>query len=186
MLSCCHCCRDEEAPATAVIEASEEAEILNETKFQFDLWTVEQLSDFFLSHFEDIDGYCFSPTEETLRQQLNKNFIYGEISPQSVQDIVQKFQLTHHDVALDLGSGTGKFVIQIALQFGIKAYGFELSDPRHELALSVYNEYIPVAAKPLIWLVKRDILLDTYPEDTTFFFLQLYNVQSGGQKGDIA
>ena len=61
---------------------------------------------------------------------------YGELTPKGFSELGARLGLTADDRFVDLGSGTGKLVIQSVTEFGVaSACGIELSTGRHERAL---------------------------------------------------
>jgi hypothetical protein len=63
---------------------------------------------------------------------------YGEILPESVSTMIANLNITKNDVFYDLGSGTGKVVVQFYLETPVKkAVGIELGTVRHEIATDI-------------------------------------------------
>lgn len=62
---------------------------------------------------------------------------YGEVLPQSVDQLLDQVPLTEEDVFYDLGSGLGKLAIQVFLKSSArKVYGVEILPNLHEYAVS--------------------------------------------------
>ena len=69
---------------------------------------------------------------------------YGEITQIGTDNIVKKFKdyFNSNTVFYDLGSGLGKMVIHIGLEYGVKkSTGIEYSKERHEGALFLKESY---------------------------------------------
>ena len=61
---------------------------------------------------------------------------YGEVTVVGVRQLAARLALSAADVFVDAGSGTGRVVLQVAREFGVRrAVGIELSPSRHFLAL---------------------------------------------------
>ena len=66
---------------------------------------------------------------------------YGEITTLGFAQLAHRLKLGPDDVFADLGSGTGKTVLQAASEFGAsRAWGVELSPSRHASAMMARNE----------------------------------------------
>jgi hypothetical protein len=66
---------------------------------------------------EDLNSYePFSPE------------VYGETSFELVCEVIKLTKMTENDVFLDLGSGVGQIVLQVAAKVGCKCYGVEKAD----------------------------------------------------------
>ena len=85
--------------------------------------------------YKDVSGFDIPQKdyEEILSQGGAPT--YGEIPFDSASTLIQEIQPTENDVFYDLGSGIGKFVIQMYLQSSVKkCIGIELSQSRAEKA----------------------------------------------------
>lgn len=72
--------------------------------------------------------------EEDLQKKLICS-VYGELHYFSVQKILQRLNLTKHDTMLDLGSGLGKFALQVFMQSNVgKMIGIEAITEMHHKA----------------------------------------------------
>ena len=72
---------------------------------------------------------------------------YGEVTPKGFTTIALKMGLGEDSHFADLGSGTGKAVMQAASQFGVAAaVGVELSNTRHERAMLGLSRADPMLA----------------------------------------
>ena len=71
--------------------------------------------------------------------------VYGEVLPEGIQNLLDYIDddmpLSKEDVFVDLGSGTGKIVLQVALATDFKkVIGIELSETRHGHAIKAVEE----------------------------------------------
>ena len=70
---------------------------------------------------------------------------YGELTQKGVDAVVSKFKkyFNSETVFYDLGSGLGKMVTHVGVQYGIKkSVGIEYSKERHECALYIKENYL--------------------------------------------
>lgn len=66
---------------------------------------------------------------------------YGEIDPTSVDIIINKLKIDNNDIFYDLGSGSGKVVMQFYTNTNIKkAIGIELQTNRHDISIKAFNK----------------------------------------------
>lgn len=85
-------------------------------------------------------------------------YIYGELLFASTLKLAQKLQLSSSDVLLDLGSGLGKFALQIFLATDIgKVIGIEATQPLYEQSVEFLKE--AQQALPAFWENHRTIEL---------------------------
>jgi H3 lysine-79-specific histone-lysine N-methyltransferase len=76
-----------------------------------------------------------SPKVELLRKYENgTDFIYGELKPTFVFDVLTEAQMTSDQVFVDLGSGVANVVLQAALQVGCESWGCEMMENACDLA----------------------------------------------------
>lgn len=90
---------------------------------------------------------------------------YGEINPIFVNEIIEKTDLTQDMIFIDLGSGIGNVVLQVAAQVGCESHGVEIVPITHSLArlnrqelhhrYGVYN-----SDAPKCWLHQGDLSSD--------------------------
>lgn len=81
--------------------------------------------------YRDVWGYDIPEVEEQAIRQSKGSPVYGELPPASVTRMLAYMQLTPADVFYDLGSGTGKVVVQAAISAPLKkCVGVELSATR--------------------------------------------------------
>jgi tRNA G46 methylase TrmB len=75
----------------------------------------------------------------------NSSFIYGEVNPKHIVQIIKNL---NHDCCnnfVDIGSGCGKLVIYVALEFPTKfCSGIEIHENRHQTAVALLEDYISV------------------------------------------
>lgn len=64
----------------------------------------------------------------------NVDSTYGEIMEAGVSLILSKLDINEHDVFFDLGSGTGRVVLQFFLEKNIKSVGIEFIEKRYRMA----------------------------------------------------
>ncbi|CAI7993879.1 Histone-lysine N-methyltransferase, H3 lysine-79 specific [Geodia barretti] len=80
---------------------------------------------------EDLNSYePFSPE------------VYGETSFELVCEVIKLTKMTENDVFLDLGSGVGQIVLQVAAKVGCKCYGLEKADIPAKFARSMEEEFV--------------------------------------------
>jgi hypothetical protein len=104
----------------------------------------------------------FSPTSSPKRSIISlaggaggKSLTYGEVIPTSIeQHVIPQLDLKNGDVVVDLGSGTGKIPLQIALYsqlngINVRCRGIELAHERHVYAELAYQHLSQVSLKDL-------------------------------------
>ena len=75
-------------------------------------------------------------------------FGYGEITPLGMRTLGTTLSLAAEDVFADLGSGTGRLVLQVAREFGVcRSVGVELVGSRHRLALAALERAPELAGR---------------------------------------
>lgn len=97
--------------------------------------------------------------------------LYGEITQKGTDMIVEKFKDNFNDntIFYDLGSGLGKMVIHIGLQYGVKkSIGIEYSKERNNGAQHLKNTY--TKENDNIILIQGDIL-DIDLSDATIVYV---------------
>jgi hypothetical protein len=89
-------------------------------------------------------GYYISETEKKRFSFHKAEFTYGEMLPESVDIMLKEIlQLDAGDVFYDLGSGTGKIVLQAFLTTNVtSAIGIELSSRRTNIARASLSKLI--------------------------------------------
>jgi len=88
--------------------------------------------------YQHINAFGIPEHETKLIEERGGAPTYGEIKPESLATIFNDIGVTNKDVFYDLGSGSGKTVIQAYLEFPFKkVVGVELSEKRYNYALEV-------------------------------------------------
>ncbi len=91
--------------------------------------------------YRDVWGYDIPDEEERAIRRSKGSPVYGELPPRSVAKLLGYAELGDDDVFYDLGSGTGKVVVQAAMTAPAKkCVGVELSDTRCRQARSVVRK----------------------------------------------
>jgi hypothetical protein len=93
------------------------------------------------------------------------NNVYGEITPLFVSEIIRNANIEPQSVFLDMGSGTGNVVLQVAAEVCCESYGIEIMDAPASLAKKQRTEFLGrmrLYGKPCgrIYLKQGDFLLD--------------------------
>jgi len=104
----------------------------------------------------------FSPSSSPKRSIISlaggaggKSLTYGEVIPTSIeQHVIPQLDLKNGDVVVDLGSGTGKIPLQIALYsqlngINVRCRGIELAHERHVYAERAYQNLSQVSLQDL-------------------------------------
>lgn len=75
-------------------------------------------------------------------QALEKDVVstYGELLPDSINEILTKLKIHQRDVIYDLGSGTGRVCLQIYLEKRARCVGIEYIKKRHDTAVKSLEE----------------------------------------------
>ena len=72
----------------------------------------------------------------------NSSFIYGEVNPKHIVQIIKDLDHDRCSHFVDIGSGCGKLVVYMALKFPDKyCCGVEIHENRHESAMSLLDNY---------------------------------------------
>jgi len=92
--------------------------------------------DVFNENFH-VNAFCrsifFDP--ESYTSDHSKNLLTGEVTYDGMENLYAALKLRPDDVFYDLGSGTGKLVLYVALRAQVaKSVGLEIGERRHELA----------------------------------------------------
>eukprot|EP00966_Prymnesium_polylepis_P131372 3038771-Prymnesium_polylepis.2 len=90
-------------------------------------------------HYSAQEGFCLSREESDEIRALSGRQAdhYGEITPKGFSELGLRLGLDSSDSFADLGSGTGKVVLQAVSDFGCRSgVGVELARSRHEVALA--------------------------------------------------
>ena len=93
-----------------------------------------------LTCFVKCNPCCFSDLPKAAAAAVHavapksRNTTYGEVLPQSIwKHVISAMNLQASDVFYDIGSGTGKIPLQVALQAGCVAKGVEFVAARHAI-----------------------------------------------------
>jgi hypothetical protein len=70
------------------------------------------------------------------------NNVYGEIKHSFVHDLILQAGIKEHHVFLDLGSGIGNVVLQVAAECLCESYGIEIMENPSILAKKQKNEFL--------------------------------------------
>ena len=98
-----------------------------------------------------------------------KECIYGEILPSSVNRIFGHINLENKKI-LDIGSGLGKIVIQIALEYPIKeVYGIEISKKRYIVSENIKRKLDSNIQEKICFINKDINKVDDLDYDVIFF-----------------
>jgi Histone methylation protein DOT1 len=86
--------------------------------------------------FKDVSGYAtdgIGPAGRRLRRA--KALVYGELTAVGIRQLIRAAGLGNGDRFVDLGSGVGKIVLQVALEVpDVTCLGLEIDAQRHEHA----------------------------------------------------
>lgn len=112
-------------------------------------YSVQDVSQIIEQQYGEKNGFGIDESERKKIEDAGGNSTYGEIVPESLDQILSYLQLKSDDLFIDLGSGVGKVVIQTGLSTPAKAMGYELSPSRYQLAQEIKQA-----------LIKDKVLLD--------------------------
>jgi hypothetical protein len=97
---------------------------------------------FFNQLYSNINGYTVS-NKARADAGINEGLLYGEIPFETWKAIVMKVNPKHDAVFFDLGSGTGRVVMQSHLLFNFKkSIGVELLAGLHDKACDVTEKFV--------------------------------------------
>lgn len=124
--------------------------------------------------YANVTGNQISAAESDLIKKKGGNPTYGEIKPASLTKLFKELGITKHDVLYDLGSGTGKVVVQSCLEFPFKkVVGIELCQNRHEKAVHALEQLKQrgfIKKNHPIHFIQGDIV-ETPCKDATVIFM---------------
>lgn len=87
--------------------------------------------EFMETLYQSTSGYSISRDEKASLLKQDASPVYGEITFESAQVLIDDLSLTQNDVFYDLGCGVGKFVVQVyGNSPAKKSAGIELSSTR--------------------------------------------------------
>ena len=90
------------------------------------------------SLYREVDGYDIPRDDERLVRASRGSPTYGELTPSAVKKLVDYLGLNQRDSFYDLGSGTGKVVLQAAMMVPLRrSIGIELAPSRCKDARSI-------------------------------------------------
>lgn len=97
--------------------------------------------EFLETLYKDRSGFGIPSQETQLISSVGGDATYGEITYDSVEQLIKKLSPTKKDIFYDLGSGVGKLTIQFYLNSPVKkSIGIELSKTRFTQAQAVRDE----------------------------------------------
>lgn len=103
---------------------------------------LQRVQGFFDILYGDVNGYEISNRARQKRPFYDRAQTYGEVSVESMYQIITEVKPKENEVFYDLGSGTGKAVMLAAMFFPLKkSAGIELLDDLHESAKTVLKRY---------------------------------------------
>ena len=92
-------------------------------------------------------GSTSSLARQTAAGTGSHNLTYGEVAAESIsKHVVNATRWTAEDVFYDLGSGTGKIPLQVALSTPARSKGIEFAEARHVIALAALARVEFIAA----------------------------------------
>ncbi|KAJ3327005.1 Nucleosomal histone H3-Lys79 methylase, partial [Kappamyces sp. JEL0680] len=125
------------------------------------------VSGAFVDHvLEQAYARCVAPKAHLLREYEGfSNNVYGEIKSIFVREIIRSTNLSGSDVFLDMGSGTGNVVLQVAAECLCESYGIEIMENPASLAKKQRTEFLSrmrYYGKPVgrIYLKQGDFLAE--------------------------
>ncbi|KAJ3011964.1 Nucleosomal histone H3-Lys79 methylase [Thoreauomyces humboldtii] len=84
-----------------------------------------------------------APHSDSLRKYEGfSNNVYGEVRPSFVNTLIQEAGIKPHHIFVDMGSGIGNVVLQVAAQVLCYSYGIEVMDIPAGLAAKQKDEFI--------------------------------------------
>lgn len=97
--------------------------------------------------YRETDGYSLAEQGKNRTQNTgHENFVYGEVSPQAMWEMLHTIEAKPQEVFYDLGSGTGKGVLYAAILFEFaKCKGIEYLEELHaaaEASVPRYHEHV--------------------------------------------
>jgi len=91
--------------------------------------------------YRGIDGFGVPAAERRRLSRWRGSLTYGELTSAGVRKLLDYLQLTERDVFYDLGSGTGKVVLQAAMSVPLrKCVGIEIVPSRVAAGRAVLRE----------------------------------------------
>lgn len=97
---------------------------------------------YFNQLYGDVNGYGVS-SKARVDEGVTEGLLYGEVPFETWKSIVMRANPKHESVFFDLGSGTGRVIMQSHLLFNFqKAIGIELLAGLHDKACEVASQFI--------------------------------------------
>ena len=103
---------------------------------------------------------------------------YGELTVRGIRELKHRMLPNpggHREVFVDLGSGCGKSVIQVAKEWTldgvVKAIGIELSKTRHDVGQAGLQRVDDSELRARVQLVQADMLVCPHLEDATLIYV---------------
>ena len=93
----------------------------------------------------------------------NSDYVYGEVTKKGVQTLIEKItkykDIKESDVFVDIGSGCGKLVLQMAVKTNFRnLVGIEIVDIRNKYAKSILEQIVPIDDKDKkIFFINKDV-----------------------------
>jgi hypothetical protein len=121
------------------------------------------------SDVEKVKLENFSARDSKLNKNFNykgtydSNLSYGEITKKGVQTIIEKISkykdIKESDVFVDIGSGCGKLVLQMAVKTNFRnLVGIEIVDIRNKYAKSILEQITPIDDKDKkVFFINKDV-----------------------------
>jgi len=125
--------------------------------------TNKELLEFIYKNVEP--GYFPDLNDRVTIARTGGSPVYGEIPWDTMTKVMEIFNATSDDIFMDLGSGTGKLVMQFVLDYGGEGHALELAARRHRSAMKARDflrDERPEAASKM-FVTRADIFSDRYP-----------------------
>lgn len=92
--------------------------------------------------YGDVDGYGLSNAGRERMGVTGEDFVYGEVTPEVIWDLLKTVNVQPGETFYDLGSGTGKGVLFASLLSDLgKSVGIELLRELHDSANIAFTRY---------------------------------------------
>jgi precorrin-6B methylase 2 len=94
--------------------------------------------------YRSIDGFgALGAGPDGVRLRAGQTHVYGELTTIGVRQLIRATGLAAGDRFFDLGSGTGRVVLQVAASVpGVRCVGIEVSGSRHEAACAMFTQAV--------------------------------------------
>lgn len=125
-------------------------------------------------------GYIIPKKERLMIDNTGGSGVYGEVlGDGGIDKILSKLELTESSVFVDLGSGLGRAVFQVALSTPARAIGIELSDTRQQQARWILDQLSQKYDMSRVELRTEDITTCDFEGGTHFLLLSTAFSASG-------